>query len=327
MRPVSRKLIVNVHLLLALIAGPFLIILGVTGALLVFAAPLDLALNRDLLVVAPSGARASLEAIVSPARRTRSGAGIARVVLPQQPDQSLEVRFDDGLSVFVDPLSSRVLGSRRTAGHAVDALLALHIGLLSGAVGSFIVGAASVAALFSAATGLFLWWPRRVLKLRGRGSWKGTNFDLHQVIGFYASAFLMLVVLAGVSIHYNDASGRIVRGTLASPAPPPLARVKVPSADPEAGRISLDNAVGAARQALPGAMPTFVVPGRGGQPVWVQMRFPEDPNEAGRSSIYLHPYDGSVLRTLSTRERDRQGRLILRSAASPRGMQAFAVGR
>jgi gamma-glutamyltranspeptidase/glutathione hydrolase len=30
---------------------------------------------------------------------------------------------------------------------------------------------------------------------------------------------------------------------------------------------------------------------------------------------------------VSTRERDSQGRLILRSAASPRGMQAFAVGR
>jgi len=30
---------------------------------------------------------------------------------------------------------------------------------------------------------------------------------------------------------------------------------------------------------------------------------------------------------VSTRERDNQGRLILRSAASPRGMQAFAVGR
>ena len=30
---------------------------------------------------------------------------------------------------------------------------------------------------------------------------------------------------------------------------------------------------------------------------------------------------------VSTRERDSQGRLILRTAASPRGMQAFAVGR
>jgi hypothetical protein len=30
---------------------------------------------------------------------------------------------------------------------------------------------------------------------------------------------------------------------------------------------------------------------------------------------------------VSTRERDSQGRLILRTAASARGMQAFAVGR
>ena len=270
-----------------------------------FADPLDRALAPDLLIVTPAAERPSLDAIVLPAQLAHPRAAIARVVFPQRADRSVEVRFDDGMSVFVDPHSPRVLGSRRTSGHFIDALLDLHIRLASGPTGSAIVGVATVAALCSAGTGLFLWWPRGVWRLGRRGSWKGTNFDLHQALGLYASAVLLLLALSGASIHFNDATGQLVRGALLSPAPPALPRAEPPDREnPEAGRISLDAAVRTARLALPGAAPAFVVPGRGGQPVWVQMRFPEDPNPAGRSAVYVHPYEGRALRTLSTRQRD-----------------------
>src|SRR5204862_7322621 len=104
----GRKLILNVHLLLGLIAGPILIVVAVTGALLVFEGTLDRALAPELLVVTPAGERASLTAIVAPAQSAHPGPGTARVVLPQQADQSVEVRLDDGTSVFVDPYSTRV---------------------------------------------------------------------------------------------------------------------------------------------------------------------------------------------------------------------------
>lgn len=302
--PVARKLILNIHLLLGLIAGPIFIVLGVTGALLVFDEELDRAVSAELLVVTPFAERASLEAIVSLARHTRTDARIARVVLPQQADRSVEVRFDDGTSLFVDPYSPRVLGARRTSGHAVAMLLDLHVRLASGPAGSLVVGIAGVAVLFSAGTGLFLWWPRRVWRLGRRGSWQGTTFDLHQLVGFYASAVLGLLALSGATLYFNDATGQLVRGALSSPAPAPVPLAEPPGRDPEAGRISLDTAVRIARLTLPDAAPTFVVPGRGGQPAWVQMRFPEDPNPAGRSAVYVHPYDGRALRTLSTRERD-----------------------
>lgn len=296
--------LLKIHLFLGVIAGPILIILGVTGAVLVFEQPLDRLFYPDLLIVTPSGERASLEAIVSPAQRARLDAGVVRVVLPQQADRSVEVRFEDGMSVFVDPYVLRVLGSRKTTGHAVARLLAVHAQLAAGPAGALIVGLATVAALLSAATGLLLWWPRRLWSVVRRRSWKGTNFDLHQVLGFWSSAVLALLALSGASIYFNDATGRFVRGALSAPAPPPVPRAGPPAQDSEARRISLDTAVRTARSTLPGATPTFIVPGQDGQAVWVQMRFPEDPNLVGRSAVYLDPYQGRALRTLSTRERD-----------------------
>jgi uncharacterized iron-regulated membrane protein len=65
--------------------------------------------------------------------------------------------------------------------------------------------------------------------------------------------------------------------------------------------ITADQAVDAARAALPGARPTWVGVG----PVTsVDLKFPEDRTPAGRSHVFLDPYTRQVLLVQSTRTAD-----------------------
>ena len=73
------------------------------------------------------------------------------------------------------------------------------------AIGSQIVGWSTFIFLFMLITGVILWWPKNKKATRQRFlfNWKSTtkwrrkNFDLHSIVGFYASLFLFLIVLTG----------------------------------------------------------------------------------------------------------------------------------
>ena len=50
-----RKLILNMHLVIALTAGAFMVILGVTGSIMEFAPELDRLLHPQMSYVTPGG--------------------------------------------------------------------------------------------------------------------------------------------------------------------------------------------------------------------------------------------------------------------------------
>ncbi|MBC8984879.1 PepSY domain-containing protein [Pedobacter sp. N36a] len=70
-------------------------------------------------------------------------------------------------------------------------------------LGSYITGAATILFTFGVITGMVIWFPQRVkswrqgLKVKWSGSWKRTNHDLHNSLGFYACIFLFLMGITG----------------------------------------------------------------------------------------------------------------------------------
>ncbi len=295
-----RRVLLNVHLLIGLILGPILVVLGVTGALLVFEPAIDRALNPRLLRVLPEDRHATLDEIARVVRTAYPEDPIARITFATRADESYQVQLLGGRTVFVDPATPRVLGDRGRD-HAVEYLLDLHLRLMAGETGNLVVAIAGVLTLVSAVTGLILWWPTKILTLRRRASWRGTNFTLHQVLGFYSSAVLFLISLSGVMMYFNDSTSRIVRAVTGSAAP-----ATVPRSTPHEGahRVSLEDAVRTARQALPGAKVSFVLVPHGDRALRVQLHFPEDRTGAGRSVVYLDGYSGAFLQVQSRRARD-----------------------
>ncbi len=296
-----RRILLQAHLLIGLVAGAILVVLGVTGAALVFEQEIDAALYPRLRRVFPEERRASLDDIARVVRRDYPDDPIVRITFATRPDESFEVSLRSGLSVFVDPYTPRVLGDRGH-NHFVEHLLDLHLRLMAGPPGNLVVASATLLTLVSIGTGFFLWWPRRVMRLRRRSSWRGVNFDLHQVLGLYSGAVLFLIALSGVAMYWNQTAGRVVRAVTASPTPPPAPGSTPPAEGAEP--IDLEEAYRRAVATLPGADASFILVTDPRRALRIQMRFPEDRSGAGRSVVYLDRYSGEAVQVVSTRERD-----------------------
>lgn len=70
-------------------------------------------------------------------------------------------------------------------------------------LGSYISGAATILFTLGVITGIVIWFPQKIkawkqgLTVKWSGSWKRTNHDLHNSLGFYACIFLFLMGITG----------------------------------------------------------------------------------------------------------------------------------
>lgn len=83
-------------------------------------------------------------------------------------------------------------------GRVRDVMGPAHEALFLGRPGTWIVLAATVAALLLEAGGLILWWRRKVFRVETRFGWRRTLADLHHVTGVLALA--LMVLLAGTAL-------------------------------------------------------------------------------------------------------------------------------
>jgi uncharacterized iron-regulated membrane protein len=175
----------------------------------------------------------------------------------------------------------------------------VHTRLMAGRVGEYLVGGITVVTLLTILSGLYLWWMRKIVQVLWKAPWKRVNFDLHNVFGVYAAVFLVFVTLSGIIISFEAYADPLIKRSLngAPDAPPPKR-----SSTSTGQRISLDEAIRRAEEALPGARATIVtIPGTATAVMRVTERFPEDRSGLGRSRVYLDQYSGEVLHVKSTR--------------------------
>src|SRR5215475_6864268 len=102
-----RKLLLNLHLWAGLTAAFFLLLLGVSGAVIAFEGEIDRALNSRLSYVQPQGNQLTLEVISAKLQAAYPGARIEQFGLPQQADYSLFISLTESsgkrTALFVNP--------------------------------------------------------------------------------------------------------------------------------------------------------------------------------------------------------------------------------
>lgn len=110
--------------------------------------------------------------------------------------------------IFVDPYSGHVLGKIDVETNFFWIVRQIHQFLyLRRDVGSTIVGSSVLLFIITLLSGLFLWWPKnrkvavKRLKINFSTKWKRLNYDLHQVLGFYA--FLVALVIAATGLVWS----------------------------------------------------------------------------------------------------------------------------
>jgi uncharacterized iron-regulated membrane protein len=226
------------HFYAGVMVLPVLMVLAVTGLLVLYG---DNILDRTdgaLRLVTPAGTAHPLDEQVAAAKAAAAGRPLQGVTPPTEVDRATKVSFLDKQTgpnpwdaevyeVYVNPYTNTVLGSKMYRDDLPGLARLAHGSLLVHAkvpmptlagvlgqsedgvftpveVGDLLVEIAACWAVVLAATGVYLWWPRKKgarqrlliprVNARGRAKWR----DLHAIPGAIFSLVLVFLVMTGL---------------------------------------------------------------------------------------------------------------------------------
>lgn len=307
-----RKLLFTLHLYVALIAGVFVVILGVTGAIMAFETELDHLIHAKTSYVVPGAQRRSLEEIGDAVSKAFPGERVGSFLFPAAEDLSYTVAVGR-TAVFVNPYTGEILGRREGGIDFLGRVHQLHLRLLiignRADPGKKVVSWAGVAMLWLLVSGVYLWWPAKRVSIRGgQRAW----FDLHNTVGILSFVFLLMLAATGVMIGFEESTVPFLYKVTGSEA---AGQPEIPPVPVGAHAIGVDRAVEIAREAIPGATPFQInVPGAKGAYL-VRSRFPEDLTPGGRSRVYVDQYSGKVLFAEGSRTAPAGTRMVILNRA------------
>ncbi len=293
-----RKLLFNLHLYCALIIGIFVVITGVTGSIMAFEPEIDRLTNPALFRVAPHGRQMQPSELFAAAARAYPGQKIGSMRMPQSVDDSAQFNVKGPKQVFLNPYTGTILGERSPSTWLAT-VHQIHLRLLIGEPGREIVTIATGVLLFLVLSGIYLWWPAKRASIRTDAGARRFHFDLHNTAGIYSAAFLLILGITGLAVHFdNEIENSLHRmaGTQRIGRNFPSTGEKGPAP------VTVDQAVQIALQAMPGTQPlTVVLPANPKASYLVTLHFPEDLTPGGRSWVNVDQNDGKVLGSQNSR--------------------------
>jgi uncharacterized iron-regulated membrane protein len=201
-----KKIFSKLHLWLSVPFGIFISIVCLTGALLVFEEEINEMNHPELYRVEKSEGNTmspkALAAIV--AKTLPEDTQVTGITISDDPTKTWKVSISKPhhASVAVNPYTGEVLG-QISRSEFFNQVMALHRYLLvkpaqrgDMTVGKWIVGASVLALVFILITGLVIWFPFRIGKMK---FWR----QLHYNGGTYVSLFLLLMALTGLTWSFN----------------------------------------------------------------------------------------------------------------------------
>lgn len=248
-----RGLALRLHRCVGLAIALFLTVAGLTGSVLAFQHDIDAWLNPALFRSADHGPRLSpdrLRAIVEDRDSrvrvsylpldTAPGAAAEVFVVPRsETDTSAASPAVDYDTVFVDPVSGRVLGVRQwgacclTPVQAVPFLYRVHYSLFAGNWGTWLMGGVALLWLLDCFVGLYLTLPRQVW-VKWALAWKLKPsrwlFDLHRAGSLWVWVMLAVLAMSGIALNLGAEVFRPVVSWFSPLKAPPEARIEAMSA-------------------------------------------------------------------------------------------------
>ncbi len=210
-----KKIIGKIHLWLGLATGLVVFVVAITGCIYCFEQEIT-SLYDDYKYVEPQ------EASFIPPSQAQA---IAKDIMPDRhvhgaiygdKNEALQIVYYEAdpefyQKAFVNPYSGELIKVVDLESGFFHFILEGHLNLWMGEVGNKIVSYSTLIFLFILISGLILWWPRnkKVAKKRvkfswaDRTRWKRKNYDLHNILGFYASAIALIIAITGLIMTFN----------------------------------------------------------------------------------------------------------------------------
>ena len=220
-------------------AGPLLVVLGLSGTTLVFRSELENLLTHSPRLVGAAPAP-SLDSVRSAALLPHPGGEARALRMPAGPGRPYRVEVFRGaqrIDVDVDPATLRVVASRAPERSVFAAVHALHSAFHAGRAGALVVGLLGVWLVVEGVSGLWLYGAS--VKPPAGSRRRRSSRTVHRVLG---AVSLTAGVLLGLTGALLGLGGALTRS--ASPAP---------ASSPSAALEHLDGVVAAVARASPGA--------------------------------------------------------------------------
>ncbi|GAA4806292.1 PepSY-associated TM helix domain-containing protein [Olivibacter ginsenosidimutans] len=205
-----------IHLWPSLVSAIILIVVCITGTVVVYCDEIMEWSAGDARYVEQVGKeRMPVELIMERLKKEFPNYGNPSYMVAYK-DPKRSVRFNMfsrkvGLRmVYVDPYTGEILKNDATI-YFFYITAHLHASLLWGKTGMWIVDIATIIFLIELITGLVLWWPAKwtkatrdaSFKVKWKARFERLNYDLHNVIGFYALSICLVLTLSGLIIAFK----------------------------------------------------------------------------------------------------------------------------
>ncbi|MBE7175184.1 MAG: PepSY domain-containing protein [Mucilaginibacter polytrichastri] len=209
-----KKITGTLHLWLGLASGLIVCFLGITGCILAFQQEIERAVQeyrfvepQDRSYLPPSRLGAIASAQLPGKHRhsiTYGDAGDAAVVAFYNIDP--EYYF----LAFLNPYTGEVLKVKDMSDDFFRIMINGHFYLwLPPAIGQPVVASATLCFFVLLVTGLILWWPKNKSARKQRftvkwtARWRRVNYDMHNVLGFYAMFIAFFLATTGLIMGFQ----------------------------------------------------------------------------------------------------------------------------
>lgn len=207
-----KKAVLFVHRWLGFISGLVVFIISITGCLFCFQDELQDAMHSYRKVEvsnAPFLKPSVLQKEALKGFKDGKYAGIGYY----GPDRAVQVRVTDKAgfhNVYINQYTGKVLGDDLLQTNFFVIVQFIHLYLLLPAnVGQIVVGTSTLIFVLIMITGIVLWWPKRKtdrkrsFTIKWNGRWRRVNYDLHNVLGFYATAVTLILAITGMAMSFH----------------------------------------------------------------------------------------------------------------------------
>ena len=206
-----KKAVRQIHLWLGLASGLIVFIVSITGFLYVFEEEIrEVAQQEYLHVPVQQKPFIGLAAIMANYRHLEPKQKITALkVNKEEANATVQLSTKKKKTYYFNPYDGSLVNEK--GADWLNTVLEIHRTLLLGDVGEFIQGWSVVIFLVMLITGLILWFPNQMrqlkqsLQIKWGGSFKRVNYDLHQVLGFYAAFVLLLIAFSGLYFKFETA--------------------------------------------------------------------------------------------------------------------------
>lgn len=331
-----RWVVDKLHLWLGLGSGLIVLLLGVTGCLFVFQKEVNDYYYRKILYVTPqntpvrplSELKKAAEATLGPDKRVMN-----ITTYPTTPGNAWEFMTYEGNdtaltyfgtveyyeSVMVNPYTGKVTGVIDYKNNFFSIVKGLHWSLLlNDAYGQPVIGWGTFIFVILLITGLIMWWPKKwnkanrdkSFKVKWKASFKRVNYDLHNVLGFYAMLIALVIAFTGMVWAFKWFQTTVYVVASGSTAPPAVAQHESVKTILSGSQDPLDIAFQKALPILKDARRVFIYPAAGPTGVNTIGGYKRKETYYGSDELQFDQYSAALLGRRNDKDRNGGERLM-----------------